>query len=113
MIRRPPRSKRTDTLFPSTTLFRSLHFVPPRRRGSRVTNVSLCVSRLLPSQEHRLGTIISRSTKLRLALLEKGHPAFVRILRSARAPLVLRLTPHRGRIELGRASCRASVCPFL
>src|SRR3546814_4016734 len=24
MMRRPPRSKRTDTLFPSTTLFRSL-----------------------------------------------------------------------------------------
>src|SRR3546814_4793728 len=77
-----------------------LHFVPPRRRGSRVTNVSLCDSRLLPSQEHRLGTIISRSTKLRLALLEKGHPAFVRILRSARDPLVLRLTPHRGRIAV-------------
>src|SRR3546814_8608867 len=28
MIRRPPRSTRTDTLFPYTTLFRSL--VPPR-----------------------------------------------------------------------------------
>src|SRR3546814_16464847 len=27
MIRRPPRSTRTDTLFPSTTLFRSMH--PP------------------------------------------------------------------------------------
>src|SRR3546814_7839849 len=27
MIRRPPRSTRTDTLFPYTTLFRSLHFV--------------------------------------------------------------------------------------
>src|SRR3546814_17433720 len=25
MIRRPPRSPRTDTLFPYTTLFRSLH----------------------------------------------------------------------------------------
>src|SRR3546814_15178985 len=25
MIRRPPRSNRTDTLFPDTTLFRSLH----------------------------------------------------------------------------------------
>src|SRR3546814_944249 len=25
MIRRPPRSKHTDTLFPYTTLFRSLH----------------------------------------------------------------------------------------
>src|SRR3546814_1371328 len=28
MIRRPPRSTRTDTLFPYTTLFRSAHFGP-------------------------------------------------------------------------------------
>src|SRR3546814_5620079 len=28
MIRRPPRSTRTDTLFPYTTLFRSRHFSP-------------------------------------------------------------------------------------
>src|SRR3546814_2579627 len=28
MIRRPPRSTRTDTLFPYTTLFRSLLFLP-------------------------------------------------------------------------------------
>src|SRR3546814_14180466 len=27
MIRRPPRSTRTDTLFPYTTLFRSIHSV--------------------------------------------------------------------------------------
>src|SRR3546814_1791923 len=32
MIRRPPRSTRTDTLFPYTTLFRSLS---PRREHSR------------------------------------------------------------------------------
>src|SRR3546814_20236970 len=33
MIRRPPRSTRTDTLFPYTTLFRSLDaFVDQRRR---------------------------------------------------------------------------------
>src|SRR3546814_10572024 len=32
MIRRPPRSTRTDTLFPYTTLFRSpLHFLRDRR----------------------------------------------------------------------------------
>src|SRR3546814_19469789 len=31
MIRRPPRSTRTDTLFPYTTLFRSLRH--PARRG--------------------------------------------------------------------------------
>src|SRR3546814_7827129 len=30
MIRRPPRSTRTDTLFPYTTLFRSRHAVWPR-----------------------------------------------------------------------------------
>src|SRR3546814_17170462 len=29
MIRRPPRSTRTDTLFPYTTLFRSIVEVPP------------------------------------------------------------------------------------
>src|SRR3546814_18641559 len=29
MIRRPPRSTRTDTLFPYTTLFRSMHFASP------------------------------------------------------------------------------------
>src|SRR3546814_11912066 len=28
MRRRPPRSTRTDTLFPTTTLFRSLHHAP-------------------------------------------------------------------------------------
>src|SRR3546814_13991882 len=32
MIRRPPRSTRTDTLFPYTTLFRS----PGERNGARV-----------------------------------------------------------------------------
>src|SRR3546814_1479136 len=31
MIRRTPRSTRTDTLFPYTTLFRSSHFIPFQR----------------------------------------------------------------------------------
>src|SRR3546814_18641656 len=34
MIRRPPRSTRTDTLFPYTTLFRSCAFGEMRRRPS-------------------------------------------------------------------------------
>src|SRR3546814_9124313 len=34
MIRRPPRSTRTDTLFPYTTLFRSLRHNPARRLES-------------------------------------------------------------------------------
>src|SRR3546814_20089912 len=36
MIRRPPRSKRTDTLFPYTTLFRSGEEGQRRRRQQRV-----------------------------------------------------------------------------
>src|SRR3546814_3416020 len=35
MIRRPPRSTRTDTLFPYTTLFRSRRGETRRRRGTR------------------------------------------------------------------------------
>src|SRR3546814_11853519 len=40
MIRRPPRSTRTDTLFPYTTLFRShacRHPGPPNRRGETMS----------------------------------------------------------------------------
>src|SRR3546814_3152598 len=33
MIRRPPRSTRTDTLFPYTTLFRSIAAAPARIKG--------------------------------------------------------------------------------
>src|SRR3546814_19639965 len=44
MIRRPPRSTRTDTLFPYTTLFRSLH--PVTRRNAKgtgaPTKASIC-----------------------------------------------------------------------
>src|SRR3546814_16549474 len=35
MLRRPPRSTRTDTLFPSTTLFRSRHHGVPPGGGRR------------------------------------------------------------------------------
>src|SRR3546814_19923919 len=38
-IRRPPRSKRTDTLFPYTTLFRSTHMLP--FGGSSTTTSSI------------------------------------------------------------------------
>src|SRR3546814_9952543 len=36
MIRRPPRSTRTDTLFPYTTLFRSADVAQARRAQQRV-----------------------------------------------------------------------------
>src|SRR3546814_18517690 len=42
MIRRPPRSTRTDTLFPYTTLFRSLSVAAIPRRRTLATRLLLC-----------------------------------------------------------------------
>src|SRR3546814_13732062 len=53
MIRRPPRSTRTDTLFPYTTLFRSL---PCHRRGGQFKG-----SRLKPLLQERGGTGLTRA----------------------------------------------------
>src|SRR3546814_20135219 len=43
MIRRPPRSTRTDTLFPYTTLFRS----PRRKPGEAMTNAEVTLASIL------------------------------------------------------------------
>src|SRR3546814_13896778 len=61
MIRRPPRSTRTDTLFPYTTLFRSKGWMPPRR---------LCASVYL-----RVGEELVNVASISLGL---NHPAIVR-----------------------------------
>src|SRR3546814_3161959 len=43
MIRRPPRSTRTDTLFPSTTLFRSTTAVIDVKPGKRYTLADIVI----------------------------------------------------------------------
>src|SRR3546814_1471571 len=54
MIRRPPRSTRTDTLFPYTTLFRS----PERQARIGITRVDVDHPRPQPGHERlRLGRI--------------------------------------------------------
>src|SRR3546814_7090391 len=57
MIRRPPRSTRTDTLFPYTTLFRSprLRYRAPARgrRRSRLSGRTRCRHRSRPSHCRR------------------------------------------------------------
>src|SRR3546814_4131359 len=45
MIRRPPRSTRTDTLFPYTTLFRS-HALDHRQQGDQRGQVEQHLSRI-------------------------------------------------------------------
>src|SRR3546814_4148139 len=51
MIRRPPRSTRTDTLFPYTTLFRSLHGA--QRLAVRVAGLEAGGYQFLPDRRQR------------------------------------------------------------
>src|SRR3546814_10812621 len=61
MIRRPPRSTRTDTLFPYTTLFRSGR--GPRARGARISQgfPAQPVDRPRPGEAQRHGPRSDRS----------------------------------------------------
>src|SRR3546814_8017238 len=52
MIRRPPRSTRTDTLFPYTTLFRSWSFTATNRRSSSTSRPALPPRAGPRSEEH-------------------------------------------------------------
>src|SRR3546814_9898520 len=48
MVRRPPRSTRTDTLFPYTTLFRSLHYQKRLRKNLDPYLIAQVVEQLCP-----------------------------------------------------------------
>src|SRR3546814_13819296 len=83
MIRLPPRSTRTDTLFPYTTLFRS----HGRKHGLRVPRQDL---RLDP-RHHRRDAADPGEPPGRRARCEGGDRRQVRVLQSA----VLGEGPHR------------------
>src|SRR3546814_18872325 len=98
MIRRPPRSTRTDTLFPYTTLFRS---IPTEALIAQVL-VSKYADHL---PLYRQAQIYARQG--------------IRLDRSTLADWVGRaawyLRPLRDHIldEIGRASCRERVCQYV
>src|SRR3546814_16230547 len=102
MIRRPPRSTRTDTLFPYTTLFRShllellRHFIHARRR-------------------HDVHTDIDREFEFDFALVELAFAQLLAQFLPGIAVAHRRLGAGRTRIEpaIGRASCRERVCQYV
>src|SRR3546814_13385171 len=103
MIRRPPRSTRTDTLFPYTTLFRSRAAKAARRASalsSDTTNISAASpdsGRNSPTDIRLLFTIAAESARCRTggppdAILGSGQ---IFESEGARAPVV--------RSKIGRA----------
>src|SRR3546814_11736832 len=96
MIQRPPRSTRTDTLFPDTTLFRSKLFERLRMaHGDEIELLHDVHHRLTPIEAARLGKALE---PYRLFWLEDATPA-----ENQEAFRLIR--QHKK----GRASCRERV----
>src|SRR3546814_15944171 len=97
MIRRPPRSTRTDTLFPYTTLFRSVvltelfpfgrrqfafevePLLDPARADRRAPLVACSVRDILvePGKPERSDEMIARAPRWYDRILVQGHPLLV------------------------------------
>src|SRR3546814_11940332 len=102
MIRRPPKSTRTETLFPDTTLFRS-----DRHRGR-------LPERPLAEQEPRPGLVHAARPPLRARIAEArgGGPGRGRLedrYRLGSPDSLLRAAA----LQIGRASCRERVCQYV
>src|SRR3546814_19473957 len=117
MIRRPPRSTRTDTLFPYTTLFRSSHV---REARPIYTHSAQTVANglALPFAAF-LGYAIMlwRLRKDRAALVPWAAPALLSMIATALLFWQTRATPAAqllaipgAHAQIGRASCRDRVC---
>src|SRR3546814_13842187 len=111
MIRRPPRSTRTDTLFPYTTLFRSI------LEGAQVliplVSVAWCL-RILALAEVRDDRLVF--TWIVLALL--GSVYMAGLVASWGQPYAGWLTPDGRQAintqgEIGRASGRDRLCTYV
>src|SRR3546814_12440301 len=118
MIPRPPRSTRTDTLFPYTTLFRSRPSIMPKffTQGSFAYDLLVDPCHKPPQQLD-----LDDGMYVRVDYLENGQPALVAKTLFALVEDALRpLCRARGWIldtskltcvrEIGRASCRERVC---
>src|SRR3546814_19895169 len=104
MIRRPPRSTRTDTLFPYTTLFRS-------RYNEFITVPKV---RVIDEEGENLGVMYTREAIEQAA--EAGLD-LVEVSPSADPPVCKFLDVGKFKYEaqkkIGRASCRERVCQYV
>src|SRR3546814_12853989 len=107
MIRRPPRSTRTDTLFPYTTLFRSdtdTDAAPACAECDRCIQCGCCKSLHVAGRDARC-RVLSPGWCARQHQCARNQNCLIFCLHTM-IPLWLARTAH----EIGRASCREGVC---
>src|SRR3546814_720892 len=91
MIRRPPRSTRTDTLFPYTTLFRSRSSAS-RSGSSAARERRLRFSLTVAITQMRIG--VFPQTRFSIRLARHGDPGGSRIVRELGVVLDQRIEQH-------------------
>src|SRR3546814_19882173 len=112
MIRRPPRSTRTDTLFPYTTLFRSdlVGVLVELTAGMQLGHDDLRRRHaLLAVEVDRDAAAVVRHRDRAVAVQgdpDRVAPAGQRLVDG----VVDHLVDH---VEIGRASCRERVCQYV
>src|SRR3546814_16512535 len=109
MIRRPPRSTRTDTLFPYTTLFRSVVQLQPRAGLSRVTGVVSADNRR--SAEFRATDVVREISECTAHVV--SHRARHAAAPCGIGPQQILRGPLLALLAIGRASCRERVCQYV
>src|SRR3546814_18797874 len=113
MIRRPPRSTRTDTLFPYTTLFRSGRGAGDAVLGEDAVEVGRAGETLGEVGADLLGQLAPRDLAPAESVMVVAVPC--RPVHELIGELVMVLQPVHAldrlhpEIEIGRASCREKV----
>src|SRR3546814_11087242 len=74
MLRQPPRSTRTDTLFPYTTLFRSIDPVWDRRLSSGDRGIAQLIRRCQPVVGHAILLPFAEAYSVVADLLARSKP---------------------------------------
>src|SRR3546814_2243418 len=110
MIRRPPRSTRTDTLFPYTTLFRSLlaHAKPSHRLNARLMKVlhrhpehAPGISRYIAAYA-KLPDVLAKEIESYVSANELYHAVNAQLLRSCLGRCPPGVTASLGKICVDR-----------
>src|SRR3546814_13915177 len=132
MIRRPPRSTRTDTLFPYTTLFRSAYLAITEHGSGRydiLWKQPVVGELVLPLRPHMSTGWLDRASRTtsvtpthlirtwsivdpRRKTLD-GVAITISGLDRSITDVLVRIVPIQGNAQIGRASCRERVCQYV